>query len=319
MKDDIEKWIKSCTKSYCNSLNSISWHELYPLYEMFEKDLRQKVKSVLGINDQSENFTREKVLMTGSILIEDSAYYYRVTFPTILNSNKFQIFGKLMTKDGTPIDKTVVKFKSMDIRGFSTKVENFNETDEILMNSQIAWLMIGIPGEVGFFSTKTRDIIILNFGTNQCPSNLKTTIKFPETLPSNSVIVTSFIYPSLNNEPSFVVKFQYYYNNEIKLKICDYSSSFQNDIDSELFNSDNELERFEFSIQWFILLFPEDLEFNGADVDPDFLVTSVHLKAIGQKIKELITTELKIHDNTKQPFPSIEEIKKWNQERVVIF
>ncbi|RIB24330.1 hypothetical protein C2G38_2168885 [Gigaspora rosea] len=281
MKDDIEKWIRSCSRSYCNSLKPISWCELYPLYEIFENDLRQKVKSVLGINDQSESFIKEKVLVTGSILIENGAYYYRVTFPTILNSNKYQIFGKLMTKDGRLIDETVVKFKSMDIRGFSAKIENFKATE--LPNSLIVWLMIGIPGEVGFFSTKTRNIIILNSGINKCPPNLNTTVKVPKLLHSNSIIITSFIYPPSNNEQNFVVKFPYYHNNndEIKLKICDYYSSFQDDTDCELSSSDDEFERFEISIRWFILLFPENFEFIGGDVDPDSVVTIIHLKAIG--------------------------------------
>ncbi|KAF0561624.1 hsp70 family protein [Gigaspora margarita] len=281
MKDDIEKWVKSCSRSYCNSLKPISWCELYPLYEIFEKDLRQKVKSVLGIYDQSESFIKEKVLMTGSILIEDGAYYYRVTFPTILNSNKYQIFGKLMTKDGRLIDETVVKFKSMDIRGFSAKIENFKATE--LMNSLIVWLMIGIPGEVGFFSTKTRNIIILNSGISKCPPNLNSTVKIPELLHPNSIIVTSFIYPSSNNEQNLIVKYPYYHNNnnEIELKICDYSSSFQNDADCELSSSDDEFEKFEVSIRWFILLFPENFEFTGGDVDSDSVVTIIHLKAIG--------------------------------------
>ncbi|CAG8821077.1 12993_t:CDS:2, partial [Gigaspora rosea] len=198
MKDEIEKWMESCNY---DSLQIISWNELYPIYEIFEEPLCREIKPILGINYQPGSFNiKEKVLLSGIIPVNKPPFSYRVNFPVCFKSNNYQIFGKLLNQNGESIDKVVIKFKSMDIYGFYAFVENFSTIGEH-MDLQIEWILIGIPAKIGFFSMYTRNIQILgsintSFPLKSNDNNWKIRLDVQEDLPQNSVLVTSFNYSS---------------------------------------------------------------------------------------------------------------------------
>ncbi|RIB24334.1 hypothetical protein C2G38_693779 [Gigaspora rosea] len=133
-KNELENWIKSCLECDLDSLQVIKCKELYPLYEIFDLSLRQEVvsalqiESILEIDNQAEfikrNNIKERVLMEGIVPIKDPPYSYSVKFPFYLKSNNYQIFGKLITHDGKPIDEVIIKFEFMDIYGFLIFMEN---------------------------------------------------------------------------------------------------------------------------------------------------------------------------------------------------
>ncbi|CAG8803959.1 27803_t:CDS:1, partial [Gigaspora margarita] len=103
MRNKLEEWVASL-KSDLNSLKIITWSDLHPLYEIFDPSLCREFKSVLEINDQED--AKERVLMIGALPIENFSHYYRVNFSTRLRSNNYQLFGKLMTIHGKPINNT---------------------------------------------------------------------------------------------------------------------------------------------------------------------------------------------------------------------
>ncbi|KAF0524707.1 P-loop containing nucleoside triphosphate hydrolase protein [Gigaspora margarita] len=320
MKSKIKKWIEFCLESDLDSLQIIGCKELYPLYEIFDLPLRQEVESVLGISKQIEyvfsnqfesvnrNNVKERVLMAGIVPIKDPPYSYGVNFPVRFKSNNYQVFGKLIAQEDEPIDDVIIKFDFMDTYGFLIFMENYRLTYE---NSKIAWILIGTPAEVGYVSQNTRKIKVLDSGNESFAlksNDNNVVLKILENLPNDSIIVFSFKHPPSNYESNFTAKIQNYQDNQISLNIyCpnyessdsqeyneesksfDHNTLFQNDTYSELSNSDDEFENFEVSIRWFILLFLED--FNEAEVVPEFTATTINLKAIGQKIKDVITTE----------------------------
>ncbi|CAG8684153.1 16812_t:CDS:1, partial [Dentiscutata erythropus] len=158
-------------------LQIINWCDLCPLYEIFDNPLRKDVESILGIDCYD---VKEKVLMTGIVPIEKDIDYYRINFfpdgTNHLKSNNYQIFGNLIKTDGKPVDKVIVDFKSTNVYGFSAIIETFLPSSKYLfimlqyidcyinynlqhqnissnkffVNSQIVWILVGIPKEVGF-------------------------------------------------------------------------------------------------------------------------------------------------------------------------
>ncbi|KAF0472548.1 kinase-like protein [Gigaspora margarita] len=195
MKYELKKWIEDCLKSELDSLSVISCEGLYPLYEIFDLSLRQEVETV--VNKQ------KMVLMTGRVPIkEPPPYSYCIKFPVCLKSNDYQVFGKIISRDGEPIDKVTIKFDAMDTNGFLI----FVECQKVIENdSQIAWIIIGIPAKVGYFSTDT----------------LKE-FEVPKNLPPDTVFITTFKYPLSNYEPNFIGKIQYLDNKErLIIKVID--------------------------------------------------------------------------------------------------
>ncbi|CAG8446152.1 28259_t:CDS:2 [Dentiscutata erythropus] len=262
MRNELDMWIAGWLKNSLDSLQVINWKELYPLYEIFDESLQKKIKSILGIDDIAKTFgVKEKVLITGVIPIEECAYQYRVKFPVNFKSNNYQIFGKLVKSDGEPISEAVIKFKSTNKYGFSANIENFEITE--FMRLQINWILIGIPAEVGYFSTNTRDIDIIDFDsilitpiTNG--NNWVIILKTPEDLSSDSILFTS----------------------EIRVNV--YDPGFTNRTNEENFGNENFGSKQEL-IQWCILIPPENQEFIKADIGSSF---SINLRTMGQNINK---------------------------------
>ncbi|CAG8480476.1 15072_t:CDS:10 [Dentiscutata heterogama] len=199
---------------------------------------------------------KEKVPITGIIPIEDCAYQYRVKFPVNFKSNNYQIFGKLVKSDGEPISEVVIKFKSTNKYGFSANIKNFEITE--FMRLQINWILIGIPAEVGFFSTNTRDINIIAF---------------------DSILITP-ITNGNNWDPNFIATFKSYDDEKREVRVNVYDPGFTNRTNEENFGNENfGNENFgskQKSIQWCILIPPENQEFIKADIGSSFSINLKH-------------------------------------------
>ncbi|CAG8759238.1 18089_t:CDS:2, partial [Racocetra persica] len=133
-KNKLKEWIKFYLESDLDSSQVISCKELFPLYEIFDLHLLQEIEVVLGINKQIKNqpefnsskSIKERVLMSGIFI----------------------------TRDDEPIDEITIKFDFLDTCGEFT-----------YKDPKIAWILIGIPAEIGYYSTITRKINVLGFGS----------------------------------------------------------------------------------------------------------------------------------------------------------
>ncbi|CAG8732576.1 11940_t:CDS:2, partial [Gigaspora rosea] len=296
MRDDIEQWVNNCLRGGNDFLHVISWKNLYPLYEIFDDPLRQEIKLILGNDDQTNNSKiKEKVLMAGIISVQDSTTYYRVKFSNHLESNKYKIFGNLVTNDGVPNDSYVVKFKSMNMCGFSAIIENFNNNCEMsIKNLQITWLLIGIPSEVGVYSSDTRNISILRLESHEFKftgcENCEVPLNVPKNLGPDSILITSFVYPKLNYEPCLVAKFSNYCDEEIKANIY---------INKILNNDDI------FQLEWGILLLKDDGNECDKKIGNDLVMPiSDFFEAVGQSV---YTKDLnKIFENITLPLTKLD-------------
>ncbi|CAG8714206.1 45660_t:CDS:2, partial [Gigaspora margarita] len=275
MRDDIKQWKENCLKGGNDFLHVISWKNLYPLYEIFDDPLRQEIKLILGNDDQTINSKiKEKVLMAGIIPVQDSITYYRVKFSHDLESNKYKIFGNLVTNDGVPNNSYVVKFKSMNIYGFSAIIENFNNNREMnIKNLQITWLLIGIPSEVGVYSSVTRNISILRLESHEFKfkgcENCEVPLNVPKDLGPDSILITSFVYPQSNYEPCLVAKISDYYDEEIKVNIY---------INKILDNDDL------FQLEWGILLLKDEGNECDKNIGTDLIMPVNNFEAVGQSV-----------------------------------
>ncbi|CAG8443106.1 13514_t:CDS:2, partial [Dentiscutata erythropus] len=152
------------------------------------------------------------VLITGTVSIKASTNYYRVKFPETFKSSNYKIFGKLVSQNN-PINTAVIKFQSMSISGFSIVIENFNITG----NSQIVWMLIGLPSEIRYYSRNTRKIRV--FFSNERPfkyeEHLKIPLKVPKNLPTGSIICTNIIYPPSDCETKLTSNIQNYHDKVV--------------------------------------------------------------------------------------------------------
>ncbi|CAG8577575.1 28436_t:CDS:2 [Dentiscutata erythropus] len=323
MKDEIEMWMKTCLESDYESLQIISWNELYPIYEIFDEPLCQEIKSILGINYKPESFNvKEKVLFSGIIPVNVSPFSYRVNFPVCFKSNDYQLFGKLLKQNGQPIDKVIIKFKSMDIYGFYAFVESFDTIDEH-RELQIEWILIGIPAKIGFFNINTRNIRILSsistsFSPKPNDNNWKILLDVQEILPQNSVLVTSFKYSS-NYERNFKVDdLNYWYNdNKIELNVYDANNENSTSSPMEIYDCDADNENSTSSPME--IYDSDENNFKNSDVndaEPKCLIQcfilslesreklAIHLNVIGKTIGREEEITIKLQTGKITPFES---------------
>ncbi|CAG8490917.1 7013_t:CDS:2, partial [Gigaspora rosea] len=258
-KNKVKDWAISCLKKSPDSWNIISWKGLYPLYEILDADLCQEVKLCLGHDEQAiSTGIKEKVLRSGVIQITNSQYQYPVKFNSSLESENYQIFGKILTQGGTPSDNVYVKFKSKDKSGFLAIVEVFSE-DKSLDNLQITWVLIGIPAEVGIFDSNTRNIPVLCANTHQFalkPTNdivgIDVQLKTSENLQTNAVIITSFKYPKSTYKQAFIAKVKDYRDKTIHISI-----SVKEEKESVYENDDEDFVEIP-ELHWCVLLFEDE-------------------------------------------------------------
>ncbi|CAG8583487.1 349_t:CDS:2 [Cetraspora pellucida] len=212
--NNIKDWAIACLKNGPESYNIIGWEGLYPIYEILDEDMCQDVKVFLGNDEQTINTgIKEKVLKSGIIVIEDSICKYPVKFESPLESNNYQIFGRIVLQNGAPFDNANVKFTSKETTGFSAIIDIFS-SEKPSNSLQIAWVLIGIPAEIGVYDSNTRNFSILSgdkckftpktkeTGTESCDVQLKTR----EVLQPTAVLITSFKYPKLNYKQYFMAK-----------------------------------------------------------------------------------------------------------------
>ncbi|CAG8560749.1 7506_t:CDS:2, partial [Ambispora gerdemannii] len=142
---DISKWIE-------NVSNKVSdWHIIkrvvVPIIKILDREQQLKIEYL---------FTKEnRVLMKNeTLLIDTSKGYYRFFFEKPLKSYNYQIFGKLVSFEGSDID---VKFSLKSESGFSV---NWDKKRKINGPTKLQWMLIGCPSEIGYYDSKTRDISV---------------------------------------------------------------------------------------------------------------------------------------------------------------
>ncbi|CAG8611489.1 33080_t:CDS:1 [Racocetra persica] len=152
------------------------------------------------------------------------------------------------------------------------------------MSLQVNWILIGIPAEVGFFSTNTRDIDIISFDSTlitPTTNSWNVMLKVQNGLKHYSTLFTSFTYPLSNYEPNFIATFQGYDNKKREIEVNVYDPEFTNRSIDEKFDDENFVSEQKYSIQWCVLILPENQKFVKADIGFDILI---NLRTIGQSI-----------------------------------
>ncbi|CAG8712718.1 12097_t:CDS:2, partial [Dentiscutata heterogama] len=209
-KDSLQEWVSNLKNDEPLQVVDL---KLLPLYQILDKSLQEEIEFILGIDNQIE--VKDRVLITGTVSIKASTHYYRVKFPENFKSSNYKIFGKLVSQNN-PINSGVIKIQSMSISGFSIVIENFDITED----SQIVWMLIGLPSEIRYYSKTTRKIRV--FFSNEHPfkykEDLKIPLKVPKNLSTGSIICTNIIYPPSDCEAKLTSNIQNYHD-EVEINI----------------------------------------------------------------------------------------------------
>ncbi|CAG8536377.1 13997_t:CDS:2 [Acaulospora colombiana] len=269
-ESNIEEWIRSCN---LKTLQIIGYEDLLPSYEILEEPLRYQVKSIIGIENDSfiaayNTLTepiipkiKERVFMSGTIPLKNTNKYYHVTFTRKLDSENYRILGKLNHKNLQDVSinqqHITVKFRSLSAHGFLALIEHLEDS-----NTQLDWIAIGIPSEVGCYDLHTRNIFILNMGMKSITPrirNLRTMdllLEVTPNLPPNSYLTTVFEYPPSNDEPKLRTALESYNGDKLNLRIINNEDSKTVDC----CESDSK-------VVWYILTFHEgkNVEFASED------------------------------------------------------
>ncbi|CAG8711371.1 18660_t:CDS:2, partial [Dentiscutata erythropus] len=203
-KDIVAKWISACSKHDFESLKVINQSELFPLYEMFEESISQKIKSIL------EKADRKQVLMSGIVQVHDNKYYH-INFSDKMDSSEYQVIAKITKVDETnrqiiaAVDEAIVEIKSTTRTGFLVIIENLDK-----------------------LNTNTRKLSILNAGTKKVEQNQEDlSLEIPKNTEPSSLIILLY-------ESSLPI--------QLKNKNRNKNGSIKLNIDYSLLNKNNEFE-----------------------------------------------------------------------------
>ncbi|RIB01416.1 hypothetical protein C2G38_2230928 [Gigaspora rosea] len=218
--------------------------------------------------------------------------------------------GRLLIKNNqvindTALNNVVIKFKFHTIDGFLIFVDNVKNIEQIFIDLIVIWILVGIPANVGFFSTDTRKIDIVGLGNTSLTvtsksNNYSILLKVPENVPQSSILVTSFKFPPTNYDLNFKIEAQNNTANEIKITVCKLGSD---KVDS--------IYELECSIQWCIIVIPENLKFYNSSISVDYL------KAIGEYIYPEYNIMAPIDEsklNANQKFESDTQVGKFKDK-----
>ncbi|CAG8655733.1 11528_t:CDS:1, partial [Racocetra fulgida] len=126
-KETITKWINACSNHDIEALKIINQSDPFPLYEIFEESVSEKVKLILQRGNEKQ------VLMTGIVQIHKNNNYYRISFSDKVDRSNYQIFAKIIRIDGTNkskidvIDEATIKIMSTTKSGFIAIIENLDK------------------------------------------------------------------------------------------------------------------------------------------------------------------------------------------------
>ncbi|KAF0465396.1 kinase-like protein [Gigaspora margarita] len=170
-KETIAEWICACSKHDIEALKVIKQCEFFPLYELFEKSISERIELILKIGNEKQ------ILMTGIVQIHKNNKYYRISFSDKVDKSKYQIIAKITRSDGTDkqinavVNEAIIKIKSTTRTGFVVLIENLDELNMNYTNMQIIWMLIGIPNEINYYSINVQRTSMLYSGTKTFKPN----------------------------------------------------------------------------------------------------------------------------------------------------
>ncbi|CAG8605643.1 23878_t:CDS:2 [Cetraspora pellucida] len=136
----VNSWVESCYQDG-TKLNVIEYGDLISIYEIFKEPTRSQIKRILDIHDHNNTLLKtlklseevkmikkpdfkQEILMIDSIQVDASVIYYRVKFKNKLKSDNYQLYGSVTTTSGQQLSERIIKFKAINVFGFSVIVEN---------------------------------------------------------------------------------------------------------------------------------------------------------------------------------------------------
>ncbi|CAG8810783.1 14151_t:CDS:2, partial [Racocetra persica] len=266
-------WVESCYQND-TKLNVIEYDDLISIYEIFEEPTRSQIKMILEIHDHNNSLLKilqlpeevkkikkpdfkQEILMIDSVQVDASVIYYRVKFKNKLKSDNYQLYGNVTTTSGQQLSEKIIKFKAINIFGFSVNVENI--LDIKINNSgkmNINWMLVANPEivedlqefenlhEIFYEYSYSRNLIVVETGKKAIePSidpNWEIYIETLPNLPSNAVFTCIFKYPLSNNEPSFVASIKSYNENgTLVANVTSHTHNFSDNLEKDGTNDNN--------------------------------------------------------------------------------
>ncbi|CAG8624991.1 7985_t:CDS:2, partial [Dentiscutata erythropus] len=298
-------------------------------------DHNNSLLKTLQLSEEFEKVKKSdfKILMIDSVQINASVMYYRVKFKNKLKSDNYQLYGSLTTTSRQQIHEKIIKFKDINIFGFSVIIENILDKNvKNFTKMNINWMLVGNPEIIEHLqefenlhdeSSNDRNLIVVGTGKKTIEPNNKQNweIGFDTIpiLPLNAVFACTFKYPLSNNEPSFLASIKSYNdeNGTLIVNITNHTRNISNNHDKYGANGDNTYdyngnddnyvngndikmtleEKLKCQIYWCIYLTPiQEITIGQFCNSADFLVQT---RTQFEKLSNVTTKRLEIEKDTE--------------------
>ncbi|PKC59800.1 hypothetical protein RhiirA1_492077 [Rhizophagus irregularis] len=149
-KNELRDWIQNMN----NHLEVVEFDNIIPLYKILGVEQQRKIDDLL-----KDNF---RIIMTGITELADSKNnienYKRINFGLSLESENYEVFGSIISKNNTKIEEIYVNFGLYDFNGFYAIIKEVKETSIDITKCYVSWVAVGKPSQISVFSPKNREL-----------------------------------------------------------------------------------------------------------------------------------------------------------------
>ncbi|GES80298.1 kinase-like domain-containing protein [Rhizophagus clarus] len=175
--NDLHNWIIN------NHMDIIKFDNIIPLYKILKAEQQEKIENILKNN--------YRIIMTGiTDLIElynkNVENYKRINFGLSLESEDYEVFGSIISKNNVKLEEFYVSFELYDFNGFYTIINKIEETDIDITECYVSWIIIGNPSQLSVFSPSNRELQVdyikdyIKFQSNKLNYTIDTSITLYE-------------------------------------------------------------------------------------------------------------------------------------------
>ncbi|GBC10313.1 hypothetical protein RclHR1_09510004 [Rhizophagus clarus] len=150
-KNNLHNWIRKTN----DHLEIIEFDNIIPLYKILKTEQQEKIEDILKNN--------YRIIMTGITDLTDLdnnniENYKRINFGLSLESEDYEVFGLIISKNDTKLEEIYVNFRLYDYKGFFAIIKKSEETSIDITKCSVLWMVVGNPSKLSVFSPKNREI-----------------------------------------------------------------------------------------------------------------------------------------------------------------
>ncbi|EXX76709.1 Cdc15p [Rhizophagus irregularis DAOM 197198w] len=216
-KNNLHNWIQTTD----NNLEIVKFDNIIPLYKILGVEQQRKIDDIL-----KDNY---RIVMTGitdlkDLNINNEDHYKRIDFESPFESENYQVFGSIFTKDKSKskgLEEIYVNFGLYDFNGFYAIIKKVEETSIDITGCYISWVVIGKPSQLSVFSPNNRELQVdyIKKSIKLQPDMLNYSFDSSFTLHEGYIVFVHANHSSISYEPNNIIKLVEWKDKSISFQI----------------------------------------------------------------------------------------------------